>query len=151
MADLRLANCRENGELFQLRRLSGRSPPEMHPAGNGQGTTATVSRHSQVGGPNGSPVNDKACRSSASPATARAAVPGFVASGREAPHATLLATGWTPAAESPVPGSQIRCSPGHSDQAISAVQSRADPSCMEGLDHYGVAMNDPEGNEFDIN
>jgi len=21
----------------------------------------------------------------------------------------------------------------------------------EGLDHYGVAMNDPEGNEFDIN
>jgi len=22
---------------------------------------------------------------------------------------------------------------------------------QEGLDHYGVAMTDPEGNEFDIN
>ena len=25
------------------------------------------------------------------------------------------------------------------------------PSSTEGLDHYGVAMRDPEGNEFDIN
>jgi formylmethanofuran:tetrahydromethanopterin formyltransferase len=24
-------------------------------------------------------------------------------------------------------------------------------SAEEGLDHYAVAMNDPEGNEFDIN
>ena len=23
--------------------------------------------------------------------------------------------------------------------------------CQDGLDHYGVAMRDPEGNEFDIN
>ena len=29
--------------------------------------------------------------------------------------------------------------------------SRVRVLCEEGLDHYGVAMRDPEGNEFDIN
>jgi len=29
--------------------------------------------------------------------------------------------------------------------------TRRDPIVEEGLDHYGVAMADPEGNEFDIN
>jgi hypothetical protein len=27
----------------------------------------------------------------------------------------------------------------------------ASPVSADGLDHYGVAMTDPEGNEFDIN
>ncbi len=29
--------------------------------------------------------------------------------------------------------------------------TRRHPNVEEGLDHYGVAMTDPEGNEFDIN
>lgn len=35
------------------------------------------------------------------------------------------------------------------DQGLGATVVRV--SAEEGLDHYAVAMNDPEGNEFDIN
>lgn len=55
-------------------RLAGQSAGAYRADTAAQETTVTVSRHSKVGGPCGSPVNDDVHRSSAAPAASARAI-----------------------------------------------------------------------------